>query len=315
MREASSVVFVGRVLDAGDEKYKGRPARVKILEKLHNVQPGVDEVNVEYAPESSCSYDLSANTVHVFDALRDRADSKLLHISSCSGSFPIQGREYLLDALRNQAAGGESRIVGKVLKFSYLEWAYTVDAARVVATSGKLRYEAVSDADGAYQIAGVKPGRYQVAVTKPGYAEDVKFNRRSEKFKLHPRIEKIVDEGGVEVFPNACSMWHVRIDPNGTITGTVRDASGAPVPKVAVEVFSPENSGEWADYSLYGDITDAQGRYTLRLLPPRVFDIGLDPTRFGKRRLRYGKTAPRSRRRIRLALGERRDGVDFVLRK
>lgn len=329
----SLLVFVARVLDEGEERYGGRPARVRILERLRNVPDGLTEVDVDNSPGSSCFVPLYEGVDYVLSANPSRERSNLLHISTCAGNFKVQGKRYLLDALRNMAAGGPSRIVGTVHNSTTLDYGPVVSGARVVATSGKARYETVSDAGGRYQLFNVTPGRYQIQVSKPGFIEDAKFNQRFDAYSVDPRELTYLpahrrEEGGVVVMPNACSLWNVKLDSDALLTGSVRDPSGSPAPGVVVEVFLADFRTAVArffdrlkfgpdkyDIPIIKATTDAAGRYTIRKLSEGDYDLSLDPTPLGAGANGFAKTAPPSRRRIHLEEGAQREGVDLVMEK
>lgn len=306
-------MFVGRVLVSSAEQSGGRPARVRILEPIRNMPDGLTEVEVENDPGSD--YPLEAGTVHLL-AARPGRNPKTIRVGVCSGSFKVDGRDFILNALRNQAAGGPARLIGRVLHGTRMYYQGSVVAgARVVATSGSKRYETVSDAEGIYQILDVKPGRYLLSASKPGFAEDIQFNQRFDSDSIDPAkafqlIRERREEKGVNVEPRACSFWQLKMDPDGMVSGKVRYPSGAPAQGVGVEIFDAPSGN---DYFFLSAITDAEGRYTIRLAPPGDFEIGLDPARAGKRTDGFEKTERRFRRKIHLGLGDKVEAVDLVL--
>ena len=109
----SGIVFVGRVISAPEGRYPMGIARVAVEEVLQNVPPETSEVNI-FNAGTDCDYPLQAGERYVIFAEGSVKDQ--LHIGGCSMTFPVAGNERVLDALRNERAGGPPRLVGKVLE-------------------------------------------------------------------------------------------------------------------------------------------------------------------------------------------------------
>ncbi len=113
-----TVVFLGRVLVDSGEGVGTGPARVLVEEALFNVPPDLRGVEISTSAGTSCYYRLKAGERYVIYARKQDGPQDRLFVSGCSNTFPLQGKEHILDALRNKSRGGPSRMVGTVRRSS-----------------------------------------------------------------------------------------------------------------------------------------------------------------------------------------------------
>jgi len=232
----STVVFLGRVLVDSGEGWGTGPARVLIEGSLLNVPKDLREVEIDTSAGTSCYCRLKARERYVVFADKPDALPVRLKIGgACTNTFPLQGNERILDALRNQARGGPSRLVGAVRRSG---GAYTneggVPGAVVTARSPTARYEALADASGGYEIRDIAPGRYQIEVSKSGFVPNAEYNNRWPGHMVLNKATNTLEpdesepRGSVLVGERSCEVWDLGMWPRGRISGTVRSKTGSP---------------------------------------------------------------------------------------
>jgi hypothetical protein len=279
----STVVFLGRVLvDSGEGRGTG-PARVRIEEALFNVPKELREVEINTSAGTSCYYRLKAGERYVVFAERETGAPVRLSIHACSNTFLLQGKEHILDALRNQSYDGPPRLVGSVLRST---GAYShedgVPGAVIVARSATAQYTAFSDAFGRYEIRGMVPSRYQLEVAKAGFVPDAKYNRRwSGQMVLNQATNTIEPDdseppGSVLIGETSCQVWDLSMWPRGQISGTVTGVTGGPLSGVTVQVFAFDRKGDRESSPLRTGKTDAAGKYLIEPLPGGEYIVGVN---------------------------------------
>jgi len=283
----STVVFLGRVLVDSGEGWGTGPARVLIEESLLNVPKDLREVEIDTSAGTSCYYRLKAGERYVVFAARRDGLPVRLRIGGCSNTFPLQGHEHILDALRSKAQGGPSRLVGAVLRSS---GAYThedgVPGALVVAISPTARYQVLADASGGYEIRDIAPGRYEIEVSKSGFVPDAEYNSRwSGRFELNKATntwepDKSEPAGSVLVGERSCQVWDLGMWPRGRISGTVRSNTGSPLGGVTVQAFALDRRGEQESRPLRTGTTDGAGKYLIEPLPGGEYVVGVNAERY-----------------------------------
>lgn len=263
---SSTVVFVGRVLIDSGEGIGNRAARVLVEEPLQNISRDLREVDVDSDFGSSCYFRLEAGERYVFLAVRSADRRPALQISVCSKSFPLTGNEHLLDALRNQLEGGAPRMVGSVRRETEgLSEPGGIAGAHVTAISDTMHFEAVSNANGKYEIRGMIPGPYRIDVSKEGYVPDQDFNHRS----FDPPGSSLINV-------KSCELRDLLMWAHGTISGTVSNKAGEPLAGVEVQAFGLY-TGEFAHSRLIRTgKTDSQGRYLIEPLPPANYFVAVN---------------------------------------
>ncbi|MBK7926305.1 MAG: carboxypeptidase regulatory-like domain-containing protein [Bryobacterales bacterium] len=187
-----------------------------------------------------------------------------------------------MEALKNQAEGGPPRLVGTVRRRSGRSSPEgVVPGARVTAQSESHRYQATTDAHGAYEITAMRPGRYFVEVSRDGFVPDLDYNKRSNGLipnlltrRLEPEPHEL--HGSVVVRENSCRTRNLAMWPHGRISGTVHDHLGNPAPGVTVQAFTVDDSGSRESSSFRTALSDSQGRYRIEPLPAGDYFIAVN---------------------------------------
>jgi len=269
----NAVVFVGRVLSGS------QPTRIAIEERLYNVPKDVKELEIDTA-----GFPLESDERYVIFAGRDEEDN--LVVVPCSETFKLAGNEHVLDALRNHAAGGASRLVGTVRRMSGDESDVGVVAGAIVtADSERGTYQEMTDAAGNFEIRELDEGSYEVRVAKDGLMLDA------------PNATVMLGAKSCDVL--SLDMW-----PNGRISGTVFDSRKKRLEGVMVQVLAADTLD-----LLRTTTTDSQGRYVLEPLPRGKYVVGVnaEPMRD------EGPYPPTKREDVQIADGEQADGINITL--
>jgi hypothetical protein len=280
----SDPVFVGLVLkDSGEGKGTG-PARVRVEEGLANTPESLREVDIDTGAGSSCYHRLQAGERYViFPQTQPRNNP--WRIGGCGPTFPVRGNEHLLDALRNAARKGPSRLVGKVLRMrNQYETAEGIAGATVTAQSPLGQYSTATDASGRFEISGLPSGFYRLEVSKPGFESADEFNlrQRSGTHMIYNQLTKRAEPnpedkpGTVHISSRSCTDRNLALWPDRSVSGRVFDPQGIPLSGVTVQAF-PFKEGERPTPSpLRVTKTDANGNYALRPLPDGEYLIGVN---------------------------------------
>jgi protocatechuate 3,4-dioxygenase beta subunit len=110
----------------------------------------------------------------------------------------------------------------------------------------------VTGSDGLFLVEGIEPGVHNVSVEHPDYS------------RADTRVEVTEEVDPPEIV--------VRLSQGGTITGTVRDAGGQPVPNTRIMLMRGRGGDlQWAS-------TDADGRYLFERLAPATYNLTREPT-------------------------------------
>jgi hypothetical protein len=277
----STIVFAGRVLIDSGEGWGNRPARVLVEERLLNVPRELVEVEVDSNAGTSCYFRLKAGERYVLYAGTSKSNPKRLRVGPCSGSFAIRGNEHILDALRNKANGGPSRILGKVYKST---GAYSkedaVGSAVVTARSDEATYQTLTDAFGWYEMLGVAPGDYHLSASKEGYLPDFEFNMRSAGGRINLETKSVETDrrklSAVSVREASCAVRDLSMWANGRISGKVTNQAGTSLTGVTVQAFSFDKRGERESRPIQTATTDGEGRYLIQPLPAGDYVVGVN---------------------------------------
>jgi protocatechuate 3,4-dioxygenase beta subunit len=105
----------------------------------------------------------------------------------------------------------------------------------------------VTGSDGLFLIEGIEPGAHNISVEHPDYS------------RADTRVEVVEDVDPPEIV--------VHLSRGGTITGTVRDAGGQPVPNARIMMMQGRGGDmRWAS-------TDADGTYVFERLAPATYNL------------------------------------------
>lgn len=261
----ATVAFLARVIvDTGDG-WGTRPARVAIEEPLLNVPGGLKEIEIDSGAGTSCNFSFKKDLEYVVFASKVDGPGFRLRVGGCSNTFALAGNEYILDALRNQARAGTSRLIGVVrLRNGRDAQDGLLDGAKVTARSDTSTYETTTNAAGVYELLGLVPGTYHLDVAKPGFAPYPEDGDRSSS----PATVLIADR--------ACTLQLLSMSARGRILGTVTDQAGRPLSAINVQAFEVDIHGEPDNRPIRTALTDQTGKYAIEPLPAGDFLIGVN---------------------------------------
>lgn len=281
-------MFVGRVVsDSGAGWGKG-PARVSIEEPLFRTPAGVRELTIDTQAGSSCYFRLKQGERYVIYAWKDSQTGRLT-TGVCSNSFLVKGHEVLLDAIRNLAKSGPSRIVGTVEKSTgRFEHDGGVAGATVTAKSGENIFEAKADAYGNYEFRGVPEGRYRLDVAQDGFVPDEEYNRRWTGRLVADEAKRLitpdrVDPGSIVVSEASCAVRDLAMWALGRISGVVRNQAGEPLKGAVVQAFEFDRKGKRESTPLRTAMSSGDGSYSLDRLPAADYVVGVNAEPYADR--------------------------------
>jgi carboxypeptidase family protein len=277
----NTAVFLGRVLVDSGEGWGDGPAHLAVEEVYANLSKEIEDVEVNTGSGSSCYHRLREGNRYVVFATRGKDGS--LGIGGCSRTFDVQGKENVLDALRDKTAGGPARLVGKVYRNS---GDYSRDdvvaGAVVVAEADGVREEVLTDGHGNYTFLGLPPGGYRVSVHSASYLPDERFNSRwtgSGWLVVEDnRFEKARSYGPI-IHDRGCDVWDLAMWRNGRISGTVRDYRQRPLEGIVVEAFGVERD-EFNSRPLKSATTGPHGGYRIEGLPSGFYIVGVNTRKY-----------------------------------
>jgi protocatechuate 3,4-dioxygenase beta subunit len=184
------------------------------------------------------------------------------HTSSCAGDHGLS-----VDVVTGQAL----TVDGTVEKAGAVGGVVTGDDGTVAGvmvtvydSSGRQLNSHITSEDGSYQIPGLAPGEVTVcfdpAYTSGGYLRTC--------YGAQP------DGSGspITVTAGELSTADVQLQVGASITGTITDASGAPVSNVLVYAFRPDI------FDSYSSQTDESGSFTIGGLRPADYQVCFDPS-------------------------------------
>lgn len=300
--KGTSTVFLGRVVRDTGEGLGTRTALMEVVEVFHGVAQGVREVEVSSNAGSSCYMPLSLGKTYVIFGRQSEA-SPIIQNLPCTGSFMADGREGLVEALREAEHGGSPNLVGKV---SIARGRYEEDAPgagiRVLARQRDTELAAVTGPNGEFRFAGVATGAWSLRLDSPTLFDNGGSWGQSE----------------VTVTRSGCALTSLRGFPDGQIRGVVRNSTGKPVVGVSVEAFEWERN-DFSGSAARGALTDSKGQYVIHGLPSNRYLVGVNGSKYEYSNAYPPVFFPGSGDRnvaspINLAQLETRDGIDLVLR-
>jgi Carboxypeptidase regulatory-like domain len=187
----------------------------------------------------------------------------------CSRTRPIEDAAEDLHYLKTiPPKGAGARVYGRIN-----EWRHEpaeergvdygpLEGIRVSVQSATMQVDAVTDADGRFEVKNVPAGKATITVLAP-FGFDARY--------LSHEID-ITD-------PRACSAQDFTLTLRATASGTVVDASGRPLAGVQVDAVAAELAGYDPPPYLYPVKTDAQGAFAFDSLPPGRYVFGINLTK------------------------------------
>lgn len=307
---ADSALFVGRVLrETSDEGRGTGRARVEIEERLFNTSKELREVEIDTSALIRCYQRIEVGERYVVSAMR--SDQRGVHYISNGYpyTFKLRGKEHILDALRNKAQNGPSRIVGTVYRRT---GAYSreagIEGAVVNAISGDRTFTVVSGAGGNYEILGVLPGVYHFTVSKTGLVPDVDYNKQHFGPPIINWGTTPIEPGSILVGDRSCATRDLSLLPDGGISGRVFNAAGAPLSGIDVQAFAFSADAGKEPEALGTAQTDAEGRYRIGALPAGDYIVGVNAELYRD----TGPYPPAVSTKLSLSEGEEISGINLI---
>lgn len=253
----ASAVFIGTVIEGrlvtvkeGDYERQRRAVRISIDEAFRGVEGAEVEVLTGLG-DADCGFGFRRAQQYLVYAYRFEIDQKL-HTSICTRTRAISEADPDLVYIRGLSkAKSGSTINGEVVRYrrNQEDGLSNEPLSDVKVTiDGAQKYEAVTDAKGAFRIEAVQPGEYTVVPAAPsGLA-----TRGPEK--------------KVTVADRGCAVVHFWLESNARISGRVINPEGLPVKNAELFIMVADKEkyrGHWN--SAY---SDENGAYSFKLIPP-----------------------------------------------
>ncbi len=261
--ESTPVIFLGETVAGGLEReqdaWRGTAdfARLRVIERFRGVAEDVDEVEVSlFFWQGMCApmpYRQGERTL-VF--LAPDENGKLRDGMCSASSFVTDGSEDLELVRRYFSGEMETTIRGVVTDGGdSAELHQPVAGATVVARRGGQSYSAVTDASGAFEIAGLQAGSYRLSPEKPGYTSS----------------------GGapnIQVRANGCSTQELVLRAQNRLSGAVFDQDGKPVRNIKVFLQNQDlPKDRWGPERR----TNAQGEFRFQEISPGSYYLVVSP--------------------------------------
>jgi hypothetical protein len=123
-------------------------------------------------------------------------------------------------------------------------------------------YEGYSEADGFYEFAGLPAGTYKIHTDIPKYLKVLDFGKKDVEVTL---IER------------GCAEANISAISEGSISGKVTDQEGKSVPNLRITLISADEKPYPIEYTVFVlKITDEQGQFEIKELPPGNYFIGIN---------------------------------------
>jgi len=229
----ASVLFVGIVIDAGVAPTTGnespRDVRFQVDEAFAGLPPEEREVVVR----TTGSWLVKGHS-YLIDAAR--GDGNYLYPTICGTSAEVNYERIadVLDYLRQRARGKAKTSLAVNVTDQY----NPVPGVDVTISGPAGNLTSRSDIDGVAAFSDIQPARYRVSAARAHYHLDTQSYSNRE----------------VDVVAGTCVSSRVALRAEATVRGLVRDAKGAPVTALEVElVTAPEDAlsapalAPWAD--------------------------------------------------------------------
>ena len=226
----AELVFVGRIINAtkadGSQKHQ-----VQVEENFLGLE-NTPLVDVYTDQATSCAFALDEGKKYLIFANRNE-ETGMVWTGMCSKTSLTESAKEDLEFLRSLKNSGKTggTIKGKVLgEESTAEEPKKpeqVDKVFIESEDGE-KFEAEIEADGSYEISGLKKGKYKISVTPPkGYTTN--YEASTYVGDLESDFTEVAGQG--------CTIKDFVVKINGVISGKVFDADGLPVKGRRVNLF------------------------------------------------------------------------------
>jgi len=269
--------------------------------------------DVAYAPlESDGTFTLSGLAPGSYTVAYTGGFGATLAPQWWSGSDTLAGASYFPVALGETVTGkdavlhaGDGTTTGSIS--GTITNASTGDpvsfgSVSVVTADGAHADFASTDSDGSYTITGIAPGSYALHAS-PGFSDNL-IDQWWSGAATQDEAQYITVDGGSQL-----TGYDLALVPGATISGTVTDASHAPLANVSVSALASGNV-----YGV-GGFTDDNGEFTIPALKAGDYTVSFDDSQAGYAATWWdGASTPSTATVIHVAEGQPVTGIDASLR-
>ena len=271
---SSRAVFVGKVTGSKLREEVANPDGSKTVYDVGEIYFKVEEpfsgvksptaVIFSGTGGGDCGYWFKRGERYLVYAYGDTPDK--LHTNICTRTAPLAEADEDLAFLRNLPRKGVgARIYGSVAAAlkdpASTDWRKRQPLPGVtVKVEGRRRtYDAVTDAEGNYELTGLEAGIYKVRPVLPDYYYSDEYSTRE-----------------FEVSDRGCVRRDFFAQNKSLISGRVVDPEGRGLPKVMVELM-PVGGSDSADWRRHDtDFADEQGNFELERIAPGRYLLGIN---------------------------------------
>lgn len=226
----AKIVFTGKIIKAedADDSIKHQ---VQIEENFLGME-NISMVDVYTDNASSCMFSMTAGKDYLIYAWRN--EDGQLWTGMCSHTATMENAAEDLKYIRSVKSSGK---IGGTIKGKVVDEGGTVENPKKPEQIDKVfiesddgeKFEADIEADGKYEIGGLKEGKYNIFITPPkGYATN---------YETNPYFDNSDAARFTEVAGQGCTVKNFEVKINGVISGKVFDADGLPVKERRVNLF------------------------------------------------------------------------------
>jgi len=228
---SASVVFVGRVTEASlkstPRSFPANSVSTTLINggvlsarfKIEEAFLGVKVAQIEISGEgTTCDFPFKSGERYLVFAYKN-AQTGTFHTNICSGTAPLAESSESVAYLRSVA----KRLFGGTLSGEVFREVHKEDdvvpepisKTEIILENGKERFTGLSDANGKFEVRGIKPGRYRVR-TLPATNDS----------HLDPMATEPRSEWELDVPAHGCVQTWFAVRPGGEISGRIVDSSG-----------------------------------------------------------------------------------------